>query len=133
MTDPTLWAFVIVENTDTQQNDTVLNSDTGAKEERSSIIITIVCTTLAFIFGIICGLITDCCVCVLVKRKAEQQGTVSLQIENNYHLSGKGAHYEMGANDEASAVYDEVTPHYYKTGISNMHMELSENAAYGQI
>ena len=63
------------------------------------------------------------------KRKAEQQGTASLQIET----IGKGTDYEMGANNEASASYDEVTPHYCKTWISNVQMELSENAAYGRI
>ena len=132
--------FVTSEHTDSHGEEggyrtTAPSSNTEAKTESrevtsesvcfaNSVIIT-VCTllSLTFLFGVICGLIADRCVCALLKRKAKQQSKVSLQIER----SDKTAHhYEMGANDrEASAdIYDEITPHC-KPGIANTRMELN--------
>ena len=107
MTDPTLWTFATTGHNVTQ------GGGTGTQEDslsNNSIIITTVCTVLAFIFGVICGLIAYCFVSVLwVERKAKQK--------------------------ESSAVYDEVTPHhtYCKPEISNVQMELNENVAYRQV
>ena len=89
----------------------------------NSVIIT-VCTllSLTFLFGVICGLIADRCVCALLKRKAKQQNKVSLQ---NERIDKTTHHYEMGANEEASAdIYDEITPDC-KPGIANTRMELN--------
>ena len=114
MIDPTLWTFVTATRT---------GSDTGAKEG-GSIIITIVCTLLAFVFGIICGLMAYGCISALLKRKAERQST-SLHIDNS--------HYEKGASNEASAVYDEIAHHHCGTRMPNVQMELNENMAYRQV
>ena len=130
MTDPTLWTFVLAKQTDTQeQSDVTPRSGAGTKKE--SIIITTVCTLLAFILGTICGLTAYHGVSALLKRKAdhEQQSTASLNTDK----SGKRVHYKSNAtNREPSAVYDEVTPHYSKPGMPSMQMELNENVAYGQ-
>ena len=72
----------------------------------SSIIITTVCTVLAFIFGIICGVIAYCCLSALRNRKNEQS--------------------------KASSIYDEVIDHRRQTGITNTLMELNRNVAYRQ-
>ena len=60
LTDPTLWTFAFVEQRDTQgQSDT---------QNNNTILITTVCTVLAFIIGIISGLIAYHCVSTLLKR-----------------------------------------------------------------
>ena len=133
--------FVTAEHTDTRGQERVTGtapgSTTGIETEsryNSTIIITLsLCTIFAFIFGVICGLITDRCVCALLKRKAEQQiSTASSNIER----SGKTAHFEKDLNEsnEADAVYDEIIPHYCKPGIPGIvRMELNENVAYGHV
>ena len=119
--------FEIPEYTDTkgQMSTTVPNINTEPKIEKSevtsmvclanSIIIT-VCTllSLTFLFGVICGLIAECCVCALLKRKAKRQSKVSLRqiSERSDHTD----HYEIsmgesGGELETSAdIYDEITP-----------------------
>ena len=99
----------------------------------NSVVITVcIILSLAFLFGVICGLIVECCICALHKRKAKQKGKVSLQIER--FKSNKTDHYEMGETEEASAdIYDEITPNCKpRPGIANAQMELNENHAYGQ-
>ena len=123
MIDPTLWTFTTATLTDTQAG-----SGTGPAKGNggySSIIITIICTLFAFIFGIICGLVAYGCISALLKRKSQQQST-SLHIQDS-------AHYDKGASNEASAVYDEVAHNYCETGIPNIRMELNENVAYGHV
>ena len=134
MTDPTLWTFVIAEPMDTHE---ILDIDTtpSTRARKESIIITTVCTLLAFIFGIICGLIGYHCVSSLLnKRKLkanhEQQSTAALL---NIDKRVKRVHYKKSAKREASDVYDNVTPHYCEPGILNMQMKLNENVAYGQV
>ena len=119
MIDPTPWIFVTAIHTDTNIK---AGSDTG----EGSIIITIVCTLLAFVFGILCGLVAYSCVSALLKRKVERQ-SISLHTDN--------IHYEKGTSneEEEGAVYDEVIHHYRETGIPNVQMDLNENVAYGHI
>ena len=91
----------------------------------NSVVIT-VCTllSLTFLFGVIRGLIAECCVCALLKRKAKRQNKVSLEqiSERNDHTD----HYEIsmgesGAKFETSAdIYDEITPDC-KPGIGSTH------------
>ena len=101
---PTLWTFATAVHNVTQGGGTGTQEDSMSN---NSIVITTVCTVLAFIFGVICGLIAYCFVSVLWgKRKAKQK--------------------------ESNVVYDEVTPHC-KPVISNVQMELNENVAYGQV
>ena len=98
----------------------------------NSVVITVcIILSLAFLFGVICGLIVECCICTLLKRKAKQKGKVSLQIER--FTNNKTDHYEMGETEEASAdIYDEITPNCNpRPGIANTQMELNENHAYG--
>ena len=123
MIDPTLWTFVTATRADTRAGSTNGTPAMG-EDGYSSIIITIVCTLLAFIFGIICGLIAYGCISALLKRKDQQQST-SLHIDS--------AHCNKGASNEASAVYDEVAHRYCETGIPNVQMELNENVAYGHV
>ena len=106
--DHTLWTLT------TAVHNVTLGSGTGTQEDsisdnNYSVIITTVCTVLAFILGIICGLIAYHFVSVLWgKRKGKQK--------------------------KSNAIYDEVTPHHnFKCGESNVQMELSENVAYGQV
>ena len=131
---------VTAEHTDTRGQERVTGtapgSTTGIETENRynfTIIITLsVCTIFAFIFGVICGLITDRCVCALLKRKAKRQSTAS----SNTERSGKTAHFEkdLNENNEADAVYDEIIPHYCKPGIPGIvRMELNENVAYGHV
>lgn len=75
--------FVTSEHTDTHGQDSgttapSFNTEHEDKTETSvclanSVIIT-VCTilSLTFLFGVICGLIADRCICALLKRKAKQ-------------------------------------------------------------
>ena len=125
--------FEIPEYTDTngQISTTAPNVNTECKTEKSevtsavclanSIIIT-VCTllSLTFLFGVICGLIAERCICALLKRKAKQQSKVSLKqiSERSDHTD----HYEMdesGAETSAD-IYDEITPDC-KPEIGNTH------------
>lgn len=117
MTDPTLWTFVTTEHTNFQYG---------------SIMITTVCTLLAFILGITCGLIAYRCISVLLKR--QQSTSLRHQIEEfqsnkKAHTSSKGT----SIDSEANTVYDEVTHHYCKTGIPNVQLELKENVAYARV
>ena len=128
---------MLAKQTDTQEQsdsiDTTLDSDTGVKDE----IVTVICTILSFILGVICGLITYHCASSLLKRRAaanrEQQTTVSLNIDESGNL--KRVHYKKSvkADPEPSLVYDEVTPHYSRPGMHNMQMNVGENIAYGQL
>lgn len=119
------------------------NTDLKAKTENAeitsavclanSVVITVcIILSLAFLFGVVCGLIVERCICALLKRKAKQKGKVPLQIER--FKSNKTDHYEMGETEEASAdIYDEITPNCKpRPGIANAQMELNENRAYGQ-
>jgi hypothetical protein len=124
LTDPTLWTFVFAE-----QRDTLGQSD---KEE--GILITTVCTILAFVLGVISGLIAYRCVSTLPKRKAdhERQSAVPLNIEQSGNL--RRVHYkktESNIKVEAGDVYDEATPHYSKPAMPGVQMKLNENVAYG--
>ena len=127
----------IPEYTDTNRlmSTTAPNINTESKIEKSevtsmvclanSIVIT-VCTllSLTFFFGVICGLIAECCICALLTRKAKQQNKVSLRqiSERNHHTD----HYEIsmgesGAELETSAdIYEEITPDC-KPGIGSTH------------
>ena len=75
----------------------------------NSVVIT-VCTllSLTFLFGVICGLIADRCVCALLKRKEKQQSKVSLRTERSVKMD----HYVMGetAEEITADIYDEITP-----------------------
>ena len=115
---------------DTTVTITTPSSNTEAKSESrevtsvclaNSIVITVcVMLSLTFLFGVICGLIAECCVCALLKRKAKQQTSLK-----TLEKSDKAAqdHYEM---DESEArahtsvvdIYDEITPHC-KLGVVN--------------
>ena len=141
MTDPTLWRFILAEQRDTQEQsdtgNTTLSSGTGTKDE----IITAVCTIFAFILGVICGLIAYHCASSLVKRKAaasqgsEQQSTAAASLSTDKSGNVKRVHYKKSvkADPEPSIVYDEVTPHYSRPGMHNVHVKVSENVAYGQL
>ena len=61
------------------------------------------------------------------------RGKVSNKVHRSLHINN--AYYEKGASNElkASAVYDEVAHNHRETGIPNVHMELNENVAYGQV
>jgi uncharacterized membrane protein YciS (DUF1049 family) len=88
----------------------------------NSIIIT-VCTllSLTFLFGVICGLIVECCVCALLKRKAKRiRSKVSLKKISERNDT-KTDHYEMGEGPGAQInadIYDEIIPDC-KPGIAN--------------
>ena len=99
VTDPTLWTFMIVESADPHM-------------QYNSIIITTVCTVLAFILGIICGVIVYCsCHSALKNRENEQH------------------------NREENTIYDEIIDHHSgqrrDTPTVSM-MEFNRNIAYGQ-
>ena len=125
LTDPTLWMFVLAEQSDSQKNGT-------------GIIITTVCTLLAFVTGVICGLITYHCASVLLKKKAanhEQQSTASLNVkksvdEKRVHYCDKKSATNIKADPEANVVYDEVSQP--QPGTPNVQMKLNQNVAYGQ-
>jgi hypothetical protein len=128
LTDPTLWTFVFAE-----QRDTLGQSD---KEE--GILITTVCTILAFILGVISGLIAYRCVSALPKRKADhkRQSAVPPNIEQSGNLRRSRVHYKKSENNSkaeaiASDAYDEVASHYSKPGMPGVQMKLNENVAYG--
>ena len=129
LTDPTLWTFAFVEQRDVQGQ-----SDTRTQE--NNILITTVCTILAFIVGVISGLIAYHCVSVLLKRKAdhERQSAASLNIEQSGNL--KRIHYEksnLNVEAEANDDYDEVVPQSSIPGMPDVQMSLNENVAYGQL
>ena len=117
LTDPTLWTFAFVE-----QRDTRGQSDTH-KQESNIILITTVCTVLAFIIGVISGLIIYHCVSVLLKRKAERQSAASLNIKQSDNLN------YVNTEAEANELYDEIVP---IPGMPYVQMSLDDNVAYGQ-
>ena len=133
LTDPTLWTFAFVEQRDTQGQ-----SDTH-KQESNIILITTVCTVLAFIVGVISGLIAYHCVSVLLKRKAdhEQQSAASLNIEQSGNL--QRIHYEnsnVNIETEATDDYDEIVPQDSQgsiPGMPDVQISLDKNVAYGQL
>jgi hypothetical protein len=78
----------------------------------NSVVIT-VCTllSLTFLFGVICGLVAESCVCALLKRKTKQRSKVSLKKISE--RSDMADHYEMGEGPGAQIsadIYDEITP-----------------------
>ena len=77
LTDPNLWTFVF-RNTQGQSN-------TGTNELNSTLIATVCTAVLAFIVGVISGLIAYHCVSALFKRKANlgRQSAASLNIEQS--------------------------------------------------
>ena len=101
----------------------------------TGVIIITVCTLLAFITGVICGLIAYHCSSVLLKKKAanlEQQSTTSLNVEKS--VDEKRVHYKKSttntkADPEANVVYDEVSQP--QPGAPNVQMKLNQNVAYG--
>jgi hypothetical protein len=114
-----------VEYTDThgQTSDTTAPSaNTEPKSENrevtsvvclaNSVVIT-VCTllSLTFLFGVICGLVAESCVCALLKRKTKQRSKVSLKKISE--RSDMADHYEMGEGPGAQIsadIYDEIVP-----------------------
>ena len=118
LTDPTLWTFTSRDSL--RQSNTV----TGANE---NILITTVCTVLAFIVGVLSRLITYHCVSALLKRKANLE---------RQRQSGnlKRIHYKKNVNIEAEAsdVYDKVVPRASRPGMPDVQLKLSDNIAYGQ-
>ena len=108
------------------------NTVTGTNE---NILITTVCTVLAFIVGVISGLIANRCISALLKRKAnlEPQSVASLNIEQSGNL--KKIHYKKSMNVEAEAsdVYDEVAPRGSRPRTPDVQLKLSDNVAYGQV
>ena len=132
LTDPTLWTFAFVEQRDTQDQSDI------HKQEKNILITGTLCTILAFIVGVISGLIAYHCVSVLLKRprKAdhERQSVASLNIEQSGNL--QKTHYEnsnVNIEAEASDIYDEIVPRGSIPGTSDMEMSLEENVAYGQL
>ena len=121
LTDPNLWTFVFRDSQNTETNENIL--------------ITTVCTVLAFIVGVISGLVTYHCVSALLKRKAnlERQSAASLNIKQNGNL--KRIHYKKNVNIEAVAsdVYDKVIPRASRPGMPDVQLKLSDNVAYGQV
>ena len=92
---------------------------------------------LAFIVGIISGLIAYHCISALFKRKAnlERQSVASLNIEQSGSL--QRIHYKKYENIEVEAsdaiVYDEVVPRASRPGMPDVQLKLSDNVAYGQV
>jgi hypothetical protein len=128
LTDPTLWTFVLAEQRDTH----------GQSDKEKGILITTVCTILAFVLGIISGLIAYRCVSAfIIKRKADHAGRQSeVPLIMNIEQSGNfgRVHYKKSESSievEASDAYDEVASHYSKPGIPDVQMKLNENVAYG--
>ena len=108
---------MLAEQTDSQeQSDTTPIAGAGTKEE--GIIIITVCTLLAFILGVICGLIAYRYISALLKKKADhvQESAASVNTEK----SGKRLHYKKSVTNNvetsAAVVYDEII-HYSNPGI----------------
>jgi hypothetical protein len=87
----------------------------------NSVVITVcILLSLTFLFGLICGLVADRCVCALLKRKAKQRSKVSLK-KISERSDTKTDHYEMGEGPGAQTsadIYDEIIPDC-KPGITN--------------
>ena len=84
-------------------------------------LISLISTLLAFVFGIISGLLVYCCikyVYPLCRQKAEQRSAV-VNIRTNDDLSSNNPVYEVVSTERSG----KRTP--------DTEMELKENAAYG--
>ena len=101
---------------------------TSNTETNKNILITTVCTVLAFIVGVLSGLITYHCVSALLKKKANLE-----QQRQSGNL--RRIHYKKNVNIEAEAsdVYDKVVPRASRPGIPDVQLKLSDNVAYGQV
>jgi hypothetical protein len=127
LTDPTLWTFVLAEQRDTH----------GQSDKEKGILITTVCTILAFVLGVFSGLIAYRCVSAfIIKRKADPGRQSEAPLIMNIEQSGsfRRVHYNKSENSikvEASDAYDEVVSHYSKPGMPDVQMKLNKNVAYG--
>ena len=105
-------------------------TDTGVRVSASCssarnnlIIITTICTLLAFIIGTVCGLIAHRSASVLLRKWKADRHNVSVLN------SGWTVHNEKGilpSTDESCVIYDEITPHYS----NSPEIKQKENVAY---